>query len=172
MMMIGIAAEDGLGAAAMNVAGPGALPMNVALGGLKAQESLGPTVDTDGAEATRMKTGTEVLPVIITEHTMNQGHVATLHPAPLRPPDPGPKAKRASPGPTAPLKISTQLLAPRNSQWGDLHPAPTLDPCLGHALAPGPGLAASLEVTDCLVFQSPVFFSLRMFLFGFQTYDN
>lgn len=39
MMMIGIAAEDGLGAAAMNVAGPGALPMSVALGGLKAQES-------------------------------------------------------------------------------------------------------------------------------------
>lgn len=110
--------------------------------------------------------------MIITEHTMNQGRVVTLRLIPLRPPEPGPKAKRASPGPTALSKTSTQLLAPRNSRWGDLHPAPTLDPCLDHALAPGPGLAASLEVTDCVVFQSPVFISLRMFLFRFQTYDN
>lgn len=39
MTMIGIAAEDGLAAAAMSAAGPGALPMNVALGDLKVLES-------------------------------------------------------------------------------------------------------------------------------------
>ncbi len=81
---------------------------------------------------------------------MNQAHVAALRPAPLHPPDPGPKAKRASPGLTAQLKTSTQPPAPRNSLWEDLHLAPTLDPCPGHALAPGPGLDASLEATDCL----------------------
>lgn len=89
--------------------------------------------------------GTEVLHVNTTGHTMNQAHVAAQHPAP--PPDLGPKVKRASPGPTAPPKTSTRHPAPRNSLWGDLRPAPTPDPCPGHALAPGPGQDASLEVT-------------------------
>lgn len=98
--------------------------------------------------------------MITTEHTMSLARVAALHLAPLHPPDPGPKAKRASPGPTAQLKISTQPPAHRNSLWDDHHPAPTLDPCLGHALAPGHGLDASLEVIDCLVFHSPLFICL------------
>lgn len=80
---------------------------------------------------------------------MNRAHAAALRPTPLHPPDPGPKVKRASPGPTAQLKTSMQTPAPRNSLWEDLHPAPTLDPCPGHALAPGLGLDASLEATDC-----------------------
>ena len=104
--------------------------------------------------------------MITTEHTMNQAHVAAPCPPLLHPPDPGPKAKRASPGPTAQLKISNQPLAPRNSLWDDLNPAPTLDPCHGHALAPGPGLDASPEVTDWS--SKAICRSLRMFLFSFQ----
>lgn len=147
--MIGMAAEDGPGAAVMIDADPAAPPMSAVLGGRKAPETaLGPTVDTDGAEAMKM-TSTEALPVTTRGHTMKQAHAATPHPAPLPRQDPGPKLKRASPGPTAQPKTSTQRpLAPRNSLLDDLHPAPTPDPCPGHALAPGPGLDASLEVTD------------------------
>lgn len=147
--MIGIAAEDGPGAAAMIDAGLAAPPMSAVPGGLRARENLGPTVDTGGAEAMKM-TSTEVLLVTTTGHTMQQAHVATPHPAPLHPPDPCPKVKRASPGPTARLKTSTQPPAPTNSPVDDLHLAPTLDPCPGHALAPGRGPDASLEATDCL----------------------
>lgn len=146
-MMIGIAAEDGPGAAAMIDAGPGAPPMSAVLGGLRARENLGPTVDTGGAEAMKM-TSTEVLLVTTTGHTVNQPHVATLGPAPLLPPDPHPKEKRASPGPRAQLKTSTQPPVPRNSPQDALHPAPTLDPCPDRALAPGPGPDVSLEATD------------------------
>lgn len=92
--------------------------------------------------------GTEVLLVITTEHTMNQAHVAAPRPTRPHPPDPGQKAKRASQGPTAQLKSSTQPPAPRNSLWDDLNPAPTLDPCPVRVLALGPGLDASPEVTD------------------------
>lgn len=92
----------------------------------------------------------EVLPVITTECTMNQVHAAALHPTHLPPPDPGPKVKRATPGPTVQKMISTQPPAPRNTVRDDLHPARTLAPCPGRALALGPGLAESLEVTDCL----------------------
>lgn len=109
--------------------------------------------------------GTEVLPVTTRGHTMNQAHVAAPRPAPLHPPDPGPKVKRASPGPTARLKTSTRPPAPRNSLWDDLHPAPTLDPCPGHALAPGPGLDASPEDTDRS--SKALLICLRMFLFSF-----
>lgn len=76
------------------------------------------------------------------EHAMNQAQVAAL--APLHPPDPAPGVKRANPGPTAQLKTSTLPPAPRNGLWDDLRPAPTLDPCRGHALGPGPGLDGSL----------------------------
>lgn len=147
--MIGIAAEDGPGAAAMIDAGPVAPPMSDVLGGLRALENLAPTVDTDGAEAMKM-TSSEVRLVTTTEHTMDKAHVATPRPAPLHPPGPCPKVKRVSPDPTARLKISTQPPAPTNSLQDDLHPAPNLDPCPGHALAPGPGLDASLEAIDCL----------------------
>lgn len=78
------------------------------------------------------------------EHAMNQAWVAAPHLAPLHPPDPVPGVKRAGPGPTAQLKTSTRPPAPRNGLWDDLHPAPTLDPCRGHALGPGPGLDGSL----------------------------
>lgn len=149
MTTIGIAAEDGPGAAAMIDTGPEARPMNVVLGGLRALETLGPTVDIGGAEAMKM-TSTEVLPVTTRRHTMTKAHVVAPCPAPLHLPDPGPKVKRASPGLTAQLKTSTQLPAPRKSLWDDLPPGPTLDPCPGHALAPGPGLDANLEVTDYL----------------------
>lgn len=88
-------------------------------------------------------------------HNTRQAHVAALRPARLHPPDPGPKVKRASPSPTARLQTSTRPPAPRNRPWADLHPAPTLDPCPGHALAPDPGLDASLEATDCFL-QSPL----------------
>lgn len=135
---------------------------------------LGPIVDTDGAEAMKMKSrligclvvckiskdcciilnimiilpGTEVLLVSTTGHTMQQAHVATLRPAPLHPPDPCPKVKRASPDPTARRRTSTQPPAPTNSPVDDPRHAPTLDPCPGHALAPGRGLDASPEATD------------------------
>lgn len=85
---------------------------------------------------------------------MNRAYVAAPRPAPLHPPDPGPKVKRANPGPTARPKTSTQPPAPRNSPWDALHPAPTRDPCPGHAPAPGPGLGVSPEVTDCLLLHS------------------
>lgn len=149
-MTIGTAAGDGPGAAAMTDTGPEAPLTSAALGSQKAPETLGPTVDTDGAEAMKMTIGTEVLPVTTRGHTMNQAQVAALGPAPRHPPDPGPKVKRASQGQTARLKTSIQAPAPRNSLWADLHHAPTLDPCLGHVLAPGPGLDASPEDTDCL----------------------
>lgn len=110
--------------------------------------------------------GTEVLHVITTGRTMNQAHVAVQRPAPPPPRDLGPKVKRASPGPTAQLKISTRRPAPRNSLWGDLRPAPTLDPCPGHAPAPGPGLDASLEVIKLSVLPK-LYLYLRMFLFSF-----
>lgn len=166
-MTIGIAAEDGPGAAVMIDTGPEAPPMSAVLGDRRVPETLAPTVVTDGAEAMKM-TSTEVLPVNTRGHTMNQAHVAALHPALLLPPEPGPKVKRARPGPTARLKTSTQPPAHRNSLWDGLHPAPTLDPCPGHALAPGPGLDASLEVTDCWFLQSSVNLSSGMFLFIFQ----
>lgn len=148
-MTSGIAAEDGLGAVATTAAGQGAPPTNAVLGGLRAPETLGPTVVTDRAEAMKM-TSTEVLPVSTTEHSLSRAHEATLRPARLRPPDPGLKVKRASPGLTPRLKISTQPPAPRNSLRDGLLHAPTLDPCLDHALAPGPGLDASQVVTDSL----------------------
>lgn len=107
--------------------------------------------------------GTEVLPVTTRGHTMNQAHVATLHRTPLHPPDPGLKVKRASPGPTAQRKTSTQPPAPRNSLWDDHLPAPTPDPCPGRALAPGPGPDASLEDTDCLFLQLSINLYSRMF---------
>lgn len=110
--------------------------------------------------------GTEVHPVTTTGHIVNQP--PTLGPAPLQPPDPHPKEKRASPGPTARLRTSTQPPAPRISLRDALHPAPTLDPCPGHALAPGPGLDASLEATDCLFPQSPDNLSPRMFLLSYD----
>lgn len=147
--MIGMAAEDGPGAAAMSAAGHGAPPMSAVHGGLKAQEDLVPTVDTGEAEAMKMKS-TEVLLVSTTGLNVNRARVATLRPTPLHPPDPCPKVKRASPGPTPRVKTTTQPPVPRKSLWGDLHPAPTLDPCPAHVLAPGPGLAASLEATECL----------------------
>lgn len=152
MTMSGIAAGDDPGAAATSGADLGARPTNAAPGGQRVLENPGRTVDTGGAEATKM-TSTEVLPESTTEHTMNQHHAAAPHPVPPHPPDPGPKVKRANPGLTAQLKTSTQPLAPRNSLWDALHPAPTLDPCLGHALGPDPGLDASPVVTDSLVFQ-------------------
>lgn len=145
--MIGIVVEDGPGAVATIDAGLAALPMSAVPGGLRALENLGPTVDTDGAEAMKMKS-TEVLLVSTTGHTMQQAHVATLRPAPLHPPDPCPKVKRASPDPTARLRTSTQPPAPTNSPVDDPRHAPTLDPCPGHALAPGRGLDASPEATD------------------------
>lgn len=166
MTMIGIAAEDGPGAAAMIDTGPEAPPMSAVLGGQRAPETPGHTVGTDGAEAMKM-TSIEVFPVTTRGHTMNPAHEATLHHTPLHPPDPGLKVKRASPGPTAQLKTSTQPPAPRNSLWEDLHPAPTLDPCPGHALAPGPGLDESLEVTDYLFLQSSINLYSRMF-FSFR----
>lgn len=97
----------------------------------------------------------EALPVITTERTMNQAHAAAPHPVPLLLPDPGPKVKRATPGPTVQKVISTQPPAPRNSLREDLHPAPTLDLCPGHALARGPGLGESLEVTDGVLSKAP-----------------
>lgn len=137
-----------------------------------------PTVDTDGAEATKMTSRLlydleviknyrtalslimhispgipEVLPVITTERTMNQVHAAALHPVPL--PHPDPKVKRATLRHTVQKIISTQPQAPRNTVRDDLHHAPTLDPWPDHALAlgpgPGPGLGESLEVTDCFL---------------------
>lgn len=101
----------------------------------------------------------EVPPVITTKRTMKQGHVAALRPLP----DPGPEVKRATPGPTARKTISTQPPAPRNSVTDGLRPAPTLDPCLGLAPGPGPGLDGSLGVTDCFLPKL-----IYLFLFGFQ----
>lgn len=92
---------------------------------------------------------------------MNQGQLADQPPAHLHPPDQISEVKRVGPGPTAQPKTSTQPPAPRNSRLEDLHPAPTLDPCHGHALGPGPGLDASLEVTDCP--SEALFICLRMF---------
>lgn len=147
-MTIGTTAGDAPGAAATSDTDPGAPRTSAGLGSQRAPESLGPTVDTDRAEAMKMTIGTEVLPVTTRGHTTNQAQEAALGPPP--PPEPGPKAKRASRGPTARLKTSIQAAAPRNSRWADPHHAPTPDPCPGHALAPGPGLDASLEDTDCL----------------------
>lgn len=144
MRMIGIPAEDAPGVAVMIAAGPGALLLTVALGDLRALETLDPTADTDEAEAMKI-TSTKLLPVTTTERTMKQPH--TPPPAPRQRPDQDQKVKRASPGLTALPKTSTH---PRNSLSGDPHHAPTLDPCPGHALAPGPGLDASLEATDRL----------------------
>lgn len=93
----------------------------------------------------------EVLPMITTERTMNQDHVAALHPAPLPPPDPEPKVERATPGLVVQKMNSTQPPAPRNTVRDDLHPTPTLAPCPGRALAPGPGLGESLGVTECFL---------------------
>lgn len=145
--MIGKAAEDGPGAAAMIDTGPEVPPVSAILGDQKAPDTLGPTVDIDGAEATKMKS-TEVPPMTTRGHSRNQAHVATRHPAPLHPPDPGPRIKRAGLGPTAQLKTPTQPPAPGSRLWEDLHPAPSPGPCPGHVLAPGPGLDASWEVTD------------------------
>lgn len=97
--------------------------------------------------------GTKLLPVTTTERTMKRPH--TPPPAPHQRPGQDQKVKRASPGLTALPKTSTH---PRNSLSGDPHHAPTLDPCPGHALAPGPGLDASLEATDRL-------FSKALFMF-------
>lgn len=148
-MTTGIAAEDAPAAAATTAADPAAPLLSVILGGPKAPETPDPTVGTDGAEATKM-TSTKVRLVTTTEHTTNQGHVAIPLPVPPHHPDQDPRAKRASPGPTAQQKTSTQPPALRNSLWGDLHRGPTPDPCLGHALAPGPGLDASQGATDSL----------------------
>lgn len=164
-MTTGIAAEDAPGAAVTNAAGPGAPLLSVVLGGLRAPETPDPTADIDGAEAMKM-TSTKVLLVTTTGHTMNQVHVAI--PLPLHHPDQDPRAKRASPGPTARLKTSTRPPALRNSLWGDLHRGPTPDPCLGHGLAPGPGLDASLGATDSPLLPSALFVCLRMFLYNFQ----
>lgn len=155
-MTSGIAAEDALGAAAMIAAGPEAPLLSVVLGDLRAPETPDPTVGIDGAEAMKM-TSTKVQLVTTTGHTMNQVHVVIPLPVPLHHPDQDPKEKRASPGPTARQKTSTRLPALRNSPWGDLRHGPTLDPCLGHALAPGPGLDASLGATDSLLLPSALF---------------
>lgn len=96
-----------------------------------------------------ISTGIAILPMTTREHAMNQGQLADQPPAHLHPPDQTSEVKRAGPGPTAQPKTSTQPPAPRNSQLEDLHPVPTLDPCRGHAPGLGPGLDASLEVTDC-----------------------
>lgn len=101
--------------------------------------------------------GTEVLLMTTRGLTVNQARVTAPLPAPLHPPDPSPKVKRASPGPTAQLKTSSQPPAPRNHLWDVLHHDPTLDP--DRAPVPDPGLDASLGATDCLI---PV--NLRMFL--------
>lgn len=86
--------------------------------------------------------------MIIRGDTVNQAPVAALHPTPLQPPDPDPKAEGAHPVLVAQPKSSTRL-APRNNLLGVLLHAHTPDPCPGHAPAPGPGLDASLEATDC-----------------------
>lgn len=148
MTTIGTVAEDGPGAAVTNDTGHEVPPMIAVLGGLRVRETLGRTTDTEGAEVMKM-TSIEVPRVTTRGLTMNQAHVAALRHTPLHHPDPGPKAKRASPGLTAQLRTSTQPPAPRNSLWEGLHLAPTLGPCPGHALAPGPGLDVSLEATDC-----------------------
>lgn len=161
--MTGIVAADDQGAAATIDTGPEAPPTSVVLGDRRAQETRGPTAVIEGVMKMR---STEVPPVTSRGHTMKQAHVAAPHPAPLRRPVPGPKVKRACPGPTAQLKTSTQTPAPRNSPWDVLHHVPTRDP--GHALAQGLGRDASLEVIDCLLFQCSTNPFVGMFLFGFQ----
>lgn len=106
--------------------------------------------------------GTEVLHVNITGLRMNQAHIA----AHLHPPGPGPEVKRTSPGPTAQLESSIQPRALTMSLLDDRRPAPTLDPCPGHALALGPGLDASLEATKLSFLPKPLI-SLRKFLCSF-----
>lgn len=164
-MTIGTTAGDAPGAAATSDTDPGAPRTSAGPGSQRAPETLGPTVDTDRAEAMKMTIGTEVLPATTRGLTMNRAQEAALGPPP--PPDPGPKVKRASRGPTARPKTSIRAAAPRNSLWADLRHAPTPDPCPGHALAPGPGPDASLGDTDCLFPRRLWFWSLGVFLFSF-----
>lgn len=149
MTTIEIAGEDALAVRAMIATGLAVHLMTAVPEGLRVPETPDPITGTDRAGVTRMTAATEAPPMIIRGDTVNQAPVAALCPILLQPPDLDPKAEGAHPVLEAPPKSSTQRLAPRNNLLGDLLHARTPDPCPGHAPAPGPGLDASLEATDC-----------------------